>query len=88
MNRLKHCGKRLGALALLWLPALSAHACAACYGKSDSAMAQGMNWGIFSLLAVVGVVLGCVGAFFVFIGCRSTATGRMVAESSEQKVEE
>ena len=34
-------------------------ACAACYGKSDSPLAQGMNWGIFTLLGVVTVpVLG------------------------------
>ena len=26
---------------------------AACYGHSDSPLAKGMNWGIFSLLGVV-----------------------------------
>ena len=31
----------------------SLFACAACYGASDSPMAKGMNWGIFSLLGVV-----------------------------------
>ena len=46
-------------------------ACAACYGASDSPMAKGMNWGIFSLLGVVAVVLGCIATFFVFIGKRS-----------------
>ena len=30
----------------------SVHACAMCYGKSDSPLAAAMNWGIFSLLAV------------------------------------
>ena len=48
-------------------------ACAACYGASDSPMAKGMNWGIFSLLAVVGMVLGSVATFFVFIGKRAAA---------------
>ena len=38
-------------------------ACAACYGQSDSAMAAGMNWGIFSLLAVIVTVLGAIAAF-------------------------
>ena len=48
-------------------------ACAACYGASDSPMAKGMNWGIFSLLGVVAVVLGSIATFFVFIGKRSAA---------------
>ena len=42
-------------------------ACAACYGKSDSALASGMNWGIFTLLGVVLTVLACVAVFFVHI---------------------
>ena len=48
-------------------------ACAACYGASDSPMAKGMNWGIFSLLGVVAVVLGSIATFFVFIGKKSAA---------------
>ena len=32
-------------------------ACAACFGKSDSKMAEGMNAGIFALLIVVVSVL-------------------------------
>jgi heme/copper-type cytochrome/quinol oxidase subunit 2 len=42
-------------------------ACAACYGKSDSALANGMNWGIFTLLGVVLTVLTCIALFFVHI---------------------
>lgn len=42
-------------------------ACAACYGKSDSALASGMNWGIFTLLGVVLTVLTCIALFFVHI---------------------
>jgi len=49
-------------------------ACAACYGKSDSALALGMNWGIFSLLAVVVFVLGGIAAFFVYLAKRAAAT--------------
>ena len=46
-------------------------ACAACAGQSDSPMAKGMNWGIFSLLAVIGVVLGGVTSFFVYLAKKS-----------------
>ena len=48
-------------------------ACAACYGQSDSPMANGMNWGIFSLLVVVVGVLGSIAAFFVFLARRTAA---------------
>lgn len=46
-------------------------ACAACYGKSDSAMAKGMNLGIFALLIVVAGVLSGIAGFFVFLAKRS-----------------
>jgi hypothetical protein len=42
-------------------------ACAACYGKSDSPLASGMNWGIFTLLGVVVTVLASIATFFIFI---------------------
>ena len=42
-------------------------ACAACYGKSDSALAKGMNWGIFTLMGVILTVLTCILVFFVHI---------------------
>ena len=45
----------------------SLRACAACYGRSDSALAEGMNWGIFTLLGVVLTVLSCILVFFVHI---------------------
>ena len=63
------------ALAFAFQPT-ALQACAACYGASDSPMAKGMNWGIFSLLAVVVVVLGSVAAFFIYLakkGQRATA---------------
>lgn len=66
-------------LAVLFGLALQSHACSACYGKSDSEMAVGMNWGIFTLLGVVGLILGCVSAFFVAIGRRS-ARGESLTE--------
>ena len=48
-------------------------ACAACYGKSDSALANGMNWGILTLLGVVLTVLTCIALFFVHIVRREEA---------------
>ena len=61
----------------------SALACAACYGQSDSPLAQGMNWGIVSLLAVVGCVLSGVAAFFVHIGRKSIAANRDTTTPAE-----
>ena len=42
-------------------------ACAACYGRSDSPLASGMNWGIFTLLGVILTVLTCIALFFVHV---------------------
>lgn len=42
-------------------------ACAACYGKSDSPLAYGMNWGIFTLLGFIVTVLTCIALFFVHV---------------------
>ena len=50
-------------------------ACATCFGQSDSAMAQGMNWGIFTLLAVVATVLATIASFFVYLIRKETAAG-------------
>jgi hypothetical protein len=49
-------------------------ACAVCFGRSDSPLAQGMNWGILSLLFVVVCVLAfiaTVGVYFVKRASRS-----------------
>lgn len=42
-------------------------ACAACFGRSDSPLANGMNWGILTLLGVILTVLTCFVVFFVHI---------------------
>jgi len=58
----------------------SALACAACYGANvDTPLTQGMNWGIFSLLAVIGCVLGGVAGFAVFLAKKAAATPLPVA---------
>lgn len=49
----------------------AAHACATCFGKSDSKLAEGMNWGILTLLFIVMGVLGGISAFFVFLARRA-----------------
>lgn len=74
--RTLQCGAVLG---LVLMPDL-ALACATCYGESDAPMAKGMNWGIMSLLAMIGMVLAGVTSFFVFLGVRSA---RMSSEGSE-----
>ena len=70
-------------MALTVLPQ-SARACAACFGKSDSKLAQGMNMGIFSLLAVAVFVLGAVAAFFIFLARRASAAAQIKARLSEK----
>lgn len=62
----------------------SAHACAVCFGQSDSPMAVATNMGIFTLLVVIVGVLAGFGTFFVYLNRRA----RMVeaAESSSVPV--
>jgi uncharacterized membrane protein len=57
----------IAAIALVGFAPSPLFACAACYGKSDSALATGMNWGIFTLLGVVLTVLTCIALFFVHV---------------------
>ena len=61
-----------------------AHAWAACFGKSDSPLALGMNYGILALLAVITMVLCFVASFFVFVARREA---RFVAEEAAQPTE-
>lgn len=50
------------ALAAAWLALPQAvAACATCYGAADSPMTKGMNNGILTLIAVVGVVYVGIG---------------------------
>jgi hypothetical protein len=63
----------LSALAVL-ASSPSAHACAACFGRSDSPMAKGMNAGIFVLMGVIGMVLAGVASFFVFLSRRAATS--------------
>ena len=60
--------------ASLVVPATSASACAMCFGKSDSPLAQGMNWGIFSLLGVIVCVLSGIAGVGLFFAKKAAAT--------------
>jgi hypothetical protein len=49
-------------------------------------MAAGMNWGILSLLAMIILVLGGVGGFFIFLARRSASMApQAYLPSSEPK---
>jgi hypothetical protein len=74
--------KLLGVLCAAAFHPASLFACAACYGASDSPMAKGMNWGIFSLLGVVAMVLGSVATFFVFIGKKAVAAANEAEQNT------
>ena len=73
-----------------WMMAITAilspsslFACAACFGKSDSALAKGMNMGIFSLLGVVVCVLGGFVALIIHIARRGAAYAAQQQQFSE-----
>jgi len=53
-----------------------ASACATCFGQTDSALGRGLNWGIFALLVVVGMVLAGICSFFVFVARRAALVER------------
>lgn len=60
-----------------------ASACAACFGKSDSPLAYGMNAGIYALLAVIGSMLGLIASFFVFVSRRTARISESDPAGSE-----
>ncbi len=73
---------RWGALAALVVLTPSGWGCAACFGKSDSPLAKGLNMGILSLLVVVlGVVGGIIGCGIYF--ARRAAAFNRAAEQAE-----
>jgi heme/copper-type cytochrome/quinol oxidase subunit 2 len=87
LQRYRVAGPAALVLALALQPRLVL-ACAACYGQDSGPMAQGMNWGIFSLLGIIVFVLGGVAGFFVYLANRSApgpaeAVPQKLASSSE-----
>lgn len=59
----------------------SAWACATCFGRSDSALAEGMNMGILFLLGVILTVLATLAGFFVYLARRAAAVRAAVPGS-------
>ena len=57
-------------------------ACATCYGASDSPMAEGMNWGIFTLMGIIVPVLGTFLAFFIYLIRKSEALAQAAEKIS------
>jgi heme/copper-type cytochrome/quinol oxidase subunit 2 len=58
--------------AVLLFAGVDASACAVCTGSSDSPLAQGMTWGILTLLVVVVAVLGGIATFFAYLARRAS----------------
>jgi hypothetical protein len=86
----KSSAKILLPAALVILSPSPVFACAACYGANiDSPMAQGMNWGIFTLLGVIGTVLATFLTFLIYIirkseALNAAAEAAKAAEKSSQ----
>ena len=71
------------------LPALAAlapakvFACAACYGGNiDSPMTDGMNWGILTLLAVLGTVLAAALTLLIYFIRKSEALNAIAEQKN------
>jgi hypothetical protein len=81
MNRAKIF---ISGFALFLCSSSATWACAVCGGQSDSAMAKGMNWGIFSLLAVILPMLMGIAGFFVFLAKKSAQVASVAPATPEQ----
>ena len=78
------CATLLFLVLAVFAPAKT-FACATCYGGAiDSPMADGMNWGIFTLLAVVGTVLGAFLTFLIYAIRKSEALNAVAAKLSSE----
>ena len=55
------------AMGILLAAPQSAFACAACSGRSDDAMARGLNAAILTMLAVLLAVLGAFVSFLIYL---------------------
>ena len=77
----------LVALALLLVSTVDASACAACFGASDSRLAEGMNAGIFALMGVIGGVLFAIASFFFYIVRRAATHPLPIPSESTTSVE-
>jgi hypothetical protein len=89
MKSLRPLSKMIFTLAALALFSPSPlFACAACYGRSNSPLAVGMNWGIFTLMGIIVSVLATFAGFFIYIVRRQNAFAKAAEAQnlSEAKV--
>ncbi len=84
MNRIRYIFWVLAAFMVMQPQAMQA--CATCFGKTDSRLAVGMNWGIVTLLGVVGFVLALISAFFIYLIKRSATMSASMAPETTKKV--
>lgn len=74
----------LTAVAIVATAPSPTFACAACFGKSDSPLAHGMNWGIFTLMSVIVTVLASIATFFFFVIRKEIALNKNQNPSLQQ----
>jgi hypothetical protein len=67
---ISRCGIAASTAALLYLPA-TASACAACMGNPNSKTAGAINDAIFVMLGCIGLVLGSLAGFAIYLMKRS-----------------
>lgn len=77
----------IGIAACVMLGTRSGWACPVCFGAVDSPMTDGMNWGIFVLLGVIGAVACGFVTFFVhlFRQARTRAGNGMMPGAAPQR---
>jgi hypothetical protein len=61
-------------------------ACSACFGKTDEALAKGMNAGIYVMLVFVAAAWVFFGSFFVFIARRSKRVNAELEAGSSNSI--
>ena len=83
MRPRRTCRTALAAWAAALAPT-AAEACAVCFGKTDSPLGKGLDWGVFALLAFISLMLAAFGGFAVFLARRSLAVQREEAAASER----
>jgi hypothetical protein len=60
-------------------------ACPVCFSSVEPAVRESLNAGIFVLLGITAIVLGCFLRFFVALARRSRTSAHLVGETSERR---
>ena len=61
-------------------------ACTVCFGAVEPIVRESMNAGIFVLLGVTIIVLGCFARFFLALAKRSRESAHLVGEITSERV--